>query len=812
VLGDLGQALDVERRHRFVDVQGRRSVFSAFLNATLGGLLHTGLFDVTLPDDVPSLEKLVQRSRRYASDDLSQRMHTLHGVETWRQAAEIFWKKQNSPRSLSTQLHASSNTHNPPADLQFIKGIGPHLAQRLRTAGIENITDLVNYYPRRYLDYQNRIPIAALKEGQDVSVIATVQSVQAYTTRNNLGIVTLTVSDPTGLLAASWFVGKGNRALMESYKTRYPKGTEVMLAGRVKWDAYKHRPAMDRPTVEVLSYQDTGDDPVNSLHAGRIVPVYPLVEGLPLKSLRRAIFHALETFLPALDDPLPQPWQQRLALMPLGQALQQIHFPDTLAEADRARQRLVFDELFWLQLRLGLQRTEYKQCRQGLALQKRAQGYCDQMLAALPFTLTPAQTRVFEEILADLAQPEPMYRLLQGDVGSGKTVLALLTLLVGLDNGFQGALMAPTEVLAEQHYRRFVSWLMPLGLRVGLVTGKAGVRERRDVQQGLRNGQIHLAVGTHALLEDDVEFAQLGIVVVDEQHRFGVRQRMQLKAKGDNPEMLTMTATPIPRTLALTLHGDLDVSVLDERPPGRQPIRTQLLHVRQMAQVHGLFRHEILQGRQGYIIFPLIEESESLAAKAATTEYEHLSTSVFAEFRLGLLHGKLRPDEKDAVMSAFAAHQLDILVSTTVIEVGVDVANATVMAIMNADRFGLAQLHQLRGRVGRGAHASTCVLVSDSRTPETLERLGILVDSDDGFWIAERDLELRGPGEYLGTKQSGLPDFVLADLIRDRQVLDMARQAAQAIVAQPHWRTDYPALSEHFQEKVQTVAQLVDSG
>jgi ATP-dependent DNA helicase RecG len=405
-----------------------------------------------------------------------------------------------------------------------------------------------------------------------------------------------------------------------------------------------------------------------------------------------------------------------------------------------------------------------------------------------------------------------MYRMLQGDVGSGKTIVAILTLLSAVENGYQGALMAPTEILAEQHYRKCIEWLTPLGLKAGLFVGKSGAKERRELRQGLLNGQIHIAVGTHALIQEDVEFDNLGVVVVDEQHRFGVRQRTLLKDKGDHPEMLTMTATPIPRSLAMTMHGDLDVSVIDELPPGRTPIKTVLLTHTQLGQAYKLMRTEIANGRQAYIVFPLIEESETLSAKAATSEMERLQLEVFPDLRIGLLHGKMRPEEKDAVMSRFAAGELDILVSTTVVEVGVDVSNATVMVIENADRFGLSQLHQLRGRVGRGQHQSYCILVSDSRAEATMTRLSFLTETENGFIIAEKDLETRGPGEFLGTRQSGLPDFVLADLIEDREILDRAREAAFAIANNPDYLPAHPELFDMVYQKTDATFGVLGSG
>ena len=564
-----------------------------------------------------------------------------------------------------------------------------------------------------------------------------------------------------------------------------------MISGRVKWDKFKKRMSIDRGHVEILSYADTeGESEPSSLHGGRIVPVYPLTQGLSLRILRRAINQALSDFLPDIVDPMPKDILKNERLAELSWALREIHFPENMPNAQIARERLVFDEFFYLQARLALLRQQYKQTAHGLSLQPKPGGLTERFMGLLPFTLTGAQQRVLDEIKTDLNNPEPMYRLLQGDVGSGKTVVAILTLLVAIENGYQGALMVPTEILAEQHYRRCVEWLTPLGLKVGLFVGKLGQKQRREIKQDLFNGQIHLAVGTHALIQEGVEFNSLGLVVVDEQHRFGVRQRTLLKEKGDHPEMLTMTATPIPRTLAMTVHGDLDVSLLNELPPGRTPIKTVLLSQSQHKQAYQLARYEIERGRQCYIVFPLVEESETLDVKAATTEAARLQKEVFPDLKVGLLHGKMHSDEKEQVMNDFVNHRIDILVSTTVIEVGVDVPNATVMIIEHADRFGLAQLHQLRGRVGRAQHQSYCTLVSGSKTQETMERLKFLVNSEDGFAIAEKDLEIRGPGELLGTKQTGDMGFRVAKLERDDHLLNQAHFVAVQILK------DYPKNAE----------------
>lgn len=820
-LKDLRQAMSYEKERRYIDVQGRKKTFSRFVSDTLKELRSRVLSQETLDSGDTGLGSLQQRFANYPFMDLSGRMSALESLTDFIAAFNTISQPARPSIMVATQPAVDSGETSPaskPAhlsDIQYLKGVGPRLASLLRQIGIQTVENLLYYFPRRYLDYNNRVKISELAPGNDVTVIGTVQGVNAHNAKNgNLTIVTLTVADETGQVQASWFYGKSSRATMESYKTRYPKGSDVMLSGKVKWDSYKRMYAMDRPQVEILSYQDAaaGAPDTDSLHAGRIVPIYALTEGLNLRFLRKAIHQALQDALAGMIDPMPPEILKRYRFLSLQDALRQIHFPDTKALAESARQRLVFDELFYIQLRLALMRQQYKRTIQGLSLRYQPEGYAARFRERLPFQLTGAQQRVFQEISEDMASHEPMYRMLQGDVGSGKTVVAVLTLLAAVENGYQGALMAPTEILAEQHYRKCIEWLTPLGLKVGLFTGKSGVRERRELRQHLLNGQIHIAVGTHALIQDDVEFAKLGVVVVDEQHRFGVRQRTLLKSKGNHPEMLTMTATPIPRSLAMTLHGDLDVSLLDERPPGRTPIKTVLLTHSQVGKAYQLVRGELLKGRQAYVVFPLIEESETLSARAATSEAERLQQEVFPERRVGLLHGKMRPEEKDAIMTDFSAGHLDILVSTTVVEVGVDVPNATVMVIENADRFGLSQLHQLRGRVGRGVHASYCVLVSDSRADTTLERLGIMTESEDGFYIAEKDLELRGPGEFLGTRQSGLPDFVLADLIEDRAILEQAKEAATQLTESPEGLAQYPDLFNFVYQKTEQSVSVLGAG
>lgn len=804
-LKDLRQAIGYEKDNRYIDVQGRKKTFSRFVYETLGELNQMVL------GEFPELDTLRRKFQHYGNMDLGGRIHALESMEAF---LERFSGTAQTQRKTATVKPAGDSKSISELDVQFLKGVGPRLAQLLNQVGVQTVENLLYYFPRRYLDYNNRVKICELTPGQEVTIIGTIKRIDAYNAKNrNISILSLTVVDETGQCQASWFLGKANRAQLENYKSRYTVGSDIMLSGKVKFDSYKRMPAIDRPEVEILSYQDaSATQEADSLHAGRIVPIYPLTEGLNLRFLRKAIYQALQDYLETIIDPMPQEILKRYNLMPLQEALQQIHFPGSTQLAQRARERLVFDELFYVQLRLNLMRQQYKRTVKGLSLTYQESGYAERLVNLLPFQLTGAQARVWQEISQDLASPEPMYRMLQGDVGSGKTVVAILTLLAAVENGYQGALMAPTEILAEQHYRKFIEWLTPLGLKAGLFVGKSGAKERRELRQSLLNGQIHIAVGTHALIQDDVEFDNLGVVVVDEQHRFGVRQRTLLKNKGNHPEMLTMTATPIPRSLAMTLHGDLDVSLLDELPPGRTPIKTVLLTHNQLGQAYQLMRAEIAKGRQAYVVFPLIEESETLSAKAATSEAERLQTEVFPDLKIGLLHGKMRPEEKDTVMTHFAAGDLDILVSTTVVEVGVDVPNSTVMVIENADRFGLSQLHQLRGRVGRGQHQSYCVLVSDSRAEATMTRLAILTESEDGFYISEKDLEIRGPGEFLGTRQSGLPDFVLADLIEDKETLEKAREAAQAITANPDTLTHFPELFDMVYQKTEDKFGVLGSG
>ena len=850
----LKRAIEVERRARYADFQGRRSTFSQFMRQTADRLCKRypidtrwatirGLFreyqnlDVgTRISIVRRVEELLHSVPRFyeAEREAPSAARAYAGAEkpAGKRAAIAEAQQTSSPtnhrsagekpsaksdrleRSESQKADARLYQSPDKTEVKFVRGVGPKMATLLNNMNIFTVGDLLRHYPRRHLDFQNRLMIRDLKPGQEVTVFGTIRSTGAFQSKKgNVSIVSVIIGDGTGSITVTRFIGgNSNKFLLDRYKNQFPKGAQVLASGTVALDHFRNKLQLKGAEIEILGALADTDQDLETLHTGRLVPVYPLTEGVSLRYLRSIIYNALEAYGDRLVDTLPRQVTERYDLVDLQSALRNIHFPDDPEASDRARRRIVFDELFAIQAFLAYRRHR-ADVVDGLTLDLAPGGLVERFRALLPFRLTSAQERVFREIARDLASSKPMQRLVQGDVGSGKTVVALMTFLIAIENGFQGAMMAPTEILAEQHYRQFVRLLTPLGLRCALVTGKQGVKERRLIQQDLLSGQIHLAVGTHALIQEGVDFKNLGMIIIDEQHRFGVRQRATLKAKGQNPELLSMTATPIPRTLALTLHGDLDLSEIDELPPGRKPVETRLLAPAKKRELWSFVGKEIEKGRQAYIVFPLIEESETLSAKAATVEYEKLRSEVFKDRRVGLMHGKLKAPEKDEVMEEFRAGELDILVSTTVIEVGVDVPNASVMVIENADRFGLAQLHQLRGRVGRGGDQSYCFLLADSKSETTRQRLEIMTQTNDGFVVAEKDLELRGPGEFLGVQQSGLPDLFLADLIKDAKTLEEARQAAIALVKSDPDLTLHPGLKTVVERGMSSQeADLIGSG
>jgi ATP-dependent DNA helicase RecG len=665
--------------------------------------------------------------------------------------------------------------------IQYVRGVGPARAGLLGRLGIRSVTDLLYRLPRRLEDRGHLRKIYDLPHGSVETVRGTIGRVEKFRPRRRRGLVLVraAVTDGSGVLHAVWF--------NQPYLARQlPPGAEVILHGRVQRQAGEIQ--MAAPEFEVL------EDGEETLHVGRIVPVYGSTEGLTQRTLRTIVARALDEHVPQLVEWLPPLLLRRHDLPTLGEALRQAHFPDTLASHEAARRRLVYEELLLFQLlllrRKAAREAETRAIRYGDAAPLLARFH-----ASLPYALTAAQRRVIGEILRDLEGPHPMNRLLQGDVGSGKTVVAATALLRCVGGGAQGALMAPTEILAGQHYLTLRALLEPLGLSVVLLVGGLSRASRQEALERVRDGRADVVVGTHALIEAEVAFDRLGLVVVDEQHRFGVAQRAALRRKGERPDVLVMTATPIPRTLALTLYGDLDVSTLDELPPGRAPVKTYTRPSGRRPQVYAFVRAQAAEGRQAYIVCPLVEESDKLQAEAATDLAARLGEGPLRGLRVGVLHGRMKVEERDRAMQALRAGAVDVLVATTVIEVGIDVPNATVMVIEDADRFGLSQLHQLRGRVGRGGHQSYCILVADPTTDEARARLEVMVETTDGFRIAQRDLEIRGVGEMIGLasrggeerqqaglRQHGLSDLRVADLVRDQAWLDRARQDAAAIL------------------------------
>jgi ATP-dependent DNA helicase RecG len=652
----------------------------------------------------------------------------------------------------------------------------------LETKGILTVEDLVGYTPFRYEDRSNTKTIAQLAPGEMATVVATVRTTKlSGFQRRNLGLFEASFTDSScEILMGKWFHGG-------YLKDVIAPGQKIALYGKIEYDSYSGRLGILHPEFEILTEDE--EEGEAALHVGRIVPIYEAAGKITTRVFRKLIYKALEN-LPALDEPLPPGVRGRLKLMDRRTAVQQIHFPAAgedlrLLNAFRspAQFRLIFEEFFWLECGLALKRNKArKRTGIGFELSESARGKIKRML---PFRPTAAQKRVLGEIARDMAEPHPMNRLLQGDVGSGKTVVAAEAAIVAIENGYQVVVLAPTEILATQHYLYFKRLFAGLGYVVILLTGSATAREKSQLKKLAAEGLAHVVIGTHAVLEENVEFKKLGLAVVDEQHRFGVMQRLRLMEKGMHPDVLVMTATPIPRTLALTIYGELDVSILDELPPGRRPIITKHVTEDKVELVYSFLKQQVDGGRQAYVVYPVIEESETQAMKAAQKMHKHLSEVVFPGLAVGLLHGRLPADEKEAVMENFKKGEIKILVSTTVIEVGVDVPNATVMVIEQAERFGLAQLHQLRGRVGRGAAQSYCVLVTEKLNDAAKERIRTMVESTDGFYIAEIDLKLRGPGEFFGTKQSGLPALRIANILRDAEILEIARSEAAAFIGSP---------------------------
>ena len=662
----------------------------------------------------------------------------------------------------------------------YLKGVGPHRAELLRKLGIVVARDLLFHVPHRYEDASTISPIASAEPGMNVTVLGTVISKGVIPTRKGLRIFQAVIRDESAMIEVSW---PGQPFLDRVIR----KDDKLLLTGAVRF--FHGRQLQPR---EMVNLGPEGE----GMTEGRVLSVYPATEGLSFKVIRSLIESQLDALLPLVTEYLPARTLERAGVPPLPEALRLLHRPRSIADAMRGMSRLAFEELFFVHILHRRARDLARETREGISFTNK-RDLTSRLKAALPYELTNAQIHVTREIVKDMVSDRRMHRLLQGDVGSGKTIVALFAMLLAVENGYQAALMAPTELLAEQHARTFERMLAPLGVPSLLVTGSASTAERRAAAARMESGEPLVVVGTHALVQSDTRFARLGLAVIDEQHRFGVEQRAALGEKGARPDVLLLSATPIPRSLALTLYGDLDVSVLDERPPGRQPVTTALRPGSARERVLGFIDREVEKGRQAYVVYPVIEESEKTDLKGATAMFASLSTGVFAHRRMALLHGRIPSDERDEIMRRFRDGQIDILVATTIIEVGIDVANATVMLVEHPERFGLSQLHQLRGRVGRGAEESYCILLGDV-SPEARERLQLFAGTDDGFEIARADLRLRGMGDLFGAQQSGEKTFRYADPIRDESLNLLAMESAEELL-----RAD-PALEKREHAAVRT--------
>ncbi|MDH3997339.1 MAG: ATP-dependent DNA helicase RecG [Desulfuromonadales bacterium] len=667
-----------------------------------------------------------------------------------------------------------------------LKGVGPRVAEKLSRLNIFTVEDLLYTLPHRYEDRRQFRKIGQLREGMHEVFSGTIISCsESVTSRSRRKLFEVIVSDDSGHVSLKWFHYR-----KDWVTKRFTKGRRAVFSGEVK--RFGPIREVHHPETEFLAQGQSLDDfkSADPLAFGRVLPIYPLTEGLTQYAARKIWKQAVDNFAQHVTTLLPARLLRQQQLLPLAQALAQAHWPENDCNIqqlengqDIARRTLVYDEFFFLELGLALKRRGVVM-EAGIPFQVQ-HTYTKPLAAMLPYRLTNAQRRVLGEIKMDLMAPHPMNRLIQGDVGCGKTIVALMTALVAIENGTQVAIVAPTEILAEQHYLQFHPWLSELGLKAVLLRGKMPAAEKRAILEQLQSGEAHLVVGTHAVLQQDVAFKRLGLGIVDEQHRFGVKQRAVLRDKGDHPHMLVMTATPIPRTLSLTVYGDLALSVIDEMPPGRTPVETHVVTENQRSRAYELMHQQIEQGHQIYLVYPLVEETENSDLMAATEGAEKLKAEVFPDAEIGLLHGRMSAEEKEQIMQRFKRKEIDILVATTVIEVGIDVANATVMVVEHAERFGLAQLHQLRGRVGRGEAPGLCVLIKSFKcSADGEKRLEVMCSTTDGFRIAEADLEIRGPGEFLGTRQSGLPDFRVANILRDGSLLESARQDAFAYVEQ----------------------------
>ena len=771
----LQMSITLETESEFNNILGKYKYFNEYLYESLAEVDSLNLSE----EYIKLFYGFSKRYYEYKNLDYLQRKRLI--IDTRKSLYKLSKSFDEEIETINTKnsyLGVIDSNLSLTSDISLIKNVGKVNKKKLNELGIFNIKDLINYFPRTYLDYTNVDKIINLKPDNLYTCVANIKKFYIYKSQknSNLSIMNIIISDETSSIKVTkFFIGKRFRSysFFSSQKSLYKPGTKLAISGKVKLSEYG-KTFVD-PQIEILK---NNNDNLN--FSGNIMPLYSLSESFSNISFIKIIQKVL-IYSKQYPDILSEAQRNSLSLLSKSESLINIHLPTSQNALMESKKRLVFDELFLLQLKFILRKRKFKKNKVTQKLfQKKL--LVEEFLNKLPFKLTKSQVKVFNEIKQDMTNPSPMSRLLQGDVGSGKTIIAIASLLIVIEKDLQGALMAPTEVLAEQHYKNLILYLNPLFVRVELLTGNTSKKKRKEILSNLKNGQIDILVGTHALFEDKVIFNSLGMVIIDEQHRFGVTQRNRLLNKGENTNLLSMTATPIPRTLALSLYGDLDISQIKELPPGRIPITTEIISEDNLEDLFKFVDKEIKTGKQAYVILPLIEDSEKMNLSSAKKIFKYLSEEIFVENKVGLLHGKLNSDEKNNIINSFLTNEINILVSTTVIEVGIDVPNASIMVIYNSERFGLSQLHQLRGRIGRGPHKSFCYLVSSDKNGLENKRLCVLKSSNDGFYIAEKDLELRGPGQLLGYKQSGLPDFVLDNLPNNKVLIEKARAAAQKVI------------------------------
>ena len=771
----LQKSLTLESENKFTNLLGKKQHFNDYLNKSLSNLDNLKLTN----EFIKLFGEFSIKYSEYNDLDVNQRkrlvIDTRKALLKLGKSIDLNYSNKNTDSYYSKVIDSKLSLNS---DIALIKSIGKINKNKLNELGIYNIKDIINYFPRTYLDYTNRVKIINLKPDNLYTCIATIKKFYIYKSPNNsnLSIMNIVIFDETSSIKVTkFFLGKRFRSysFFSSQKSLYIPGTKLAISGKVKLSEYGKN--FVDPQIEILN---TNEESFN--FSGKIMPLYSLSESFSnlsfIKLIKKVIIYSKQ-----YPDLLNQKQLNSLSLVSKSDSLINIHLPINQNALIESKKRLVFDELFLLQMKFLLRKRKNNK---KLTIQKsiKKNFLLKDFLNKVPFQLTKSQEKVLDEIKSDLSDLTPMSRLLQGDVGSGKTIIAIASLLIELEKDQQGALMVPTEVLASQHYKNLIQFLNPLLVSVELLTGNTPQKKRKEILTNLKIGMVDILVGTHALFEDKVVFNSLGMVVIDEQHRFGVTQRNRLLNKGDNTNLLSMTATPIPRTLALSLYGDLDISQITELPPGRVPITTKIISEEELNILFKRVENEIDNGKQAYVILPLIEDSEKMNLSSAKKIFKYLSEEIFLKNKVGLLHGKLNSEEKNNVINSFVNNEVNILVSTTVIEVGIDVPNASIMIIYNSERFGLSQLHQLRGRVGRGSHKSFCYLVTSENNGLENKRLSVLEKSNDGFYIAEKDLELRGPGQLLGYKQSGLPDFVLDNLPNNKVLIEKAREEAQRVI------------------------------